>query len=332
MPRTVLLFSSTWHDFSLEELAQKAGGWGYQGFELCAGTEHLEIPRAIGEDGYCEKMLELLGRYDVAVGVLSAHRTSQVICDEIQSCHQALAPAHVWGDGKPEGVRARAVEDMLATVRVAEKLGVRVISGFSGSTIFRRVLGYPWLAQTEMAAGFQDFSKRWTPILDACREAGVQYALEIHSGQMAFDLVTAEMTLDAVDGREELGFTFDPSHFLCQGLDPVEFLRRFPDRIYHVHIKDAVLNLNGRNSLWCSYLPSGDPRRGFDYRSPGRGGVNWEAIIRALNDIGYAGPLTVECKDPAMQRDQSAEEACKFVKHLDFQSVNGAGGGAFRDS
>ncbi len=332
MSRNVLLFTSLWHDFSLEELAQKAGGWGYQGLELCVGTEHLEIPRAVGEDGYCEKMLELLGRYDIAVGLLSAHRTSQAICDEIQSCHQALMPAHVWGDGAPEGVKARAVEDMVATVRVAEKLGVRVISGFSGSTIFRRVLGYPWLAQTEIAGAYQDFGKQWTPILDACREAGVQYALEIHAGQMAFDLVTAEMALDAVDGREELGFTFDPSHFLCQGMDPVEFLRRFPDRIYHVHIKDAVLNLNGRNSLWCSYLPSGDPRRGFDFRSPGRGGVNWEAIIRTLNDIGYAGPLTVECKDPAMQRDQSAEEAYKFVKHLDFQSVNGAGGGAFRDS
>jgi sugar phosphate isomerase/epimerase len=330
--RNVLLFTSLWHDFSLEELAQKVGGWGYQGLELCAGTEHLEIPRAVNEDGYCEKILELLGRYDVSVGLVSAHRTSQAVCDEIQSCHQALAPAHVWGDGAPAGVRSRAVEDMIATVRVAEKLGVRVISGFSGSAIFRRVLGYPWLAQTEIAAAYQDFGKRWAPILDACREAGVQYALEIHAGQMAFDLVTAEMALDAVDGREELGFTFDPSHFLCQGLDPVEFLRRFPDRIYHVHIKDAVLNLNGRNSLWCSYLPSGDPRRGFDFRSPGRGGVNWEAIIRTLNDIGYAGPLTVECKDPAMQRDQSAEEAYKFVKHLDFRSVNGAGGGAFRDS
>ena len=275
----------------------------------------------------------MLGRYEVSVGLISAHRTSQAVCDEIQSCHQALAPAHVWGDGEPEGVRSRAVEDLLATVRVAEKLGVRVISGFSGSRIFRRVLGYPWLAQTEIAAAYQDFGKQWTPILDACSEAGVQYALEIHSGQLAFDLVTAEMTLDAVDGREELGFTFDPSHFLCQGLDPVEFLRRFPDRIYHVHIKDAVLNLNGRNSLWCSLSSFGrSTRRGFDYRSPGRGGVNWEAIIRALNDIGYAGPLTVECKDPGMQRDQSAEEACKFVKHLDFQSVNGAGGGAFRDS
>lgn len=330
MSRTVLLFSSLWQDLPLEELAQRAGGWGYQGLELCAGAEHLEIQRARGEDGYCEKLVELLGRYDLTVGLLSAHRTSQVICDDIQPCHQALVPDYVWGDGTTEEVRSRAIEELLATVRVAEKLGVRVVSGFSGSTIFRRVLGYPWLAQTEIAASFQEFGKRWAPILDACRESGVQYALEIHAGQVAFDLVTAEMTLDAVDGREELGFTFDPSHFLAQGLDPVEFLRRFPDRIYHVHIKDAVLNLNGRNSLWCAYLPSGDPRRGFDFRSPGRGGVNWESIIRALNDIGYAGPLTVECKDPAMQRDQSAEEACKFVKHLDFQSVNGAGGGAFR--
>jgi sugar phosphate isomerase/epimerase len=331
VPRSVLLFSGLWHDFPLEELAQKASEWGYQGLELCAGTDHLDIEQALEEDGYCEKLIELLGRYDVSVGIVSAHRTSQAICDDIQPCHQALLPASVWGEGDPERVRSRATDEMIGTIRVAEKLGVRLISGFSGSTIFRRVLGYPWLAQTEVAAAFQDFAERWNPILDACRDAGVQYALEIHSGQMAFDLVTAEMALDAIGGREELGFTFDPSHFLCQGLDPVEFLRRFADRIYHVHIKDAVLNLNGRNSLWCGYLPSGDPRRGYDYRAPGRGGINWEAIIRALNDIGYNGALTVECKDASMQRDHMAEESCKFVKHLDFPSVNGSGG-AFRSS
>jgi sugar phosphate isomerase/epimerase len=331
VPRSVLLFSGLWHDFPLEELAQKASDWGYQGLELCAGTDHLDIAQAQEEDGYCEKLIELLARYEISVGLISAHRTSQAVCDEIQPCHQAMLPDHVWGDGDPAGVKSRAAEELIATVQVAEKLGVRVLSGFSGSTIFGRVLGYPWLAQTEIAAAFQDFAQRWNPILDACREAGAQYALEIHSGQMAFDLVSAEMTLDAIGGREELGFTFDPSHFLSQGLDPVEFLRRFPDRIYHVHVKDAVLNLNGRNSLWCGYLPSGDPRRGFDYRAPGRGGVNWEAIIRALNDIGYTGPLTVECKDASMQRDHCAEEGCKFVKHLDFPGVNGAGS-AFRNS
>ncbi len=124
--------------------------------------------------------------------------------------------------------------------------------------------------------------------------------------------------LDAVDGREEFGFTFDPSHLHWQGVDPVEFVRRFGDRIYHVHVKDAVVALNGRNSLLNSYLPYGDPRRGWDFRSPGRGGIDWEAVIRALNEAGYEGPLSVEWKDAGMNREYGVADACQFVKRLDF--------------
>ena len=207
-----------------------------------------------------------------------------------------------------------------------------MISGFSGSGLWQRVLGYPAPAPDELAEGFQDFGRRWTPILDACRDAGVQFAFEVHPGQIAFDLVTAAMALDAVDGRDELGFTFDPSQFLIQGLDPVEFLRRFPDRIYHVHVKDAVLNLNGRNSLWAGYLPPGDARRGFEFRSPGRGSVNWEGLVRVLHEIGYGGALAVEMKDPVMHRDHGAMEACQFVKRLDFPLAQNAGGHVFREA
>ena len=127
------------------------------------------------------------------------------------------------------------------------------------------------------------------------------------------------MALDALDGREEFGFTFDPSHFHWQGIEPAEFLRRFPQRIYHVHVKDAALALNGRNGLLNSYLAPGDSRRGWHFRSPGRGGIDWESVIRTLNEIGYEGPLSVEWKDSGMDRDFGAEEACKFVRRLDFE-------------
>ena len=92
-------------------------------------------------------------------------------------------------------------------------------------------------------------------MLDVVQECGLKYALEVHPGQIAFDLHSAEAALDALDGRPDFGFTFDPSHLHWQGVDPVEFVRRFPDRIFHVHIKDAVLTLNGRTGLLCSYMP-----------------------------------------------------------------------------
>ncbi|MBL9123937.1 MAG: sugar phosphate isomerase/epimerase, partial [Planctomycetaceae bacterium] len=147
---------------------------------------------------------------------------------------------------------------------------------------------------------------------------GVKFALEVHPTEIAFDLYSAERTLAALDRREEFGFNFDPSHLLWQGVDPVEFLRAFPDRIYHVHIKDAIVTLNGRSGILSSHLNFGDPRRGWDFRSPGRGGVNFEEIIRALNQLGYAGPLSVEWEDSGMDREAGAREAAEFVKRLDF--------------
>ena len=99
---------------------------------------------------------------------------------------------------------------------------------------------------------------------------------------------------------------------------PHEFIHEFPDRIYHVHMKDARTNLNGRTGILASHLPWGDPRRGWDFRSLGRGGVRFEEIIRALNHVKYQGPLSVEWEDIGMDREAGAREACQFVKNVDF--------------
>lgn len=319
MPRPVILFSGGWADLALEELAPKASEWGYQGLDLCCWGDHFEVQRALSDEEYCQRKLELLGNYDLQVPVVSNHKVSQAVCDNIDSRHKAILPDYVWDDGDPAGVQVRASEEMMATIRAAEKLGVAVIGGFTGSPIWSFVAGYPRASQQTIAAALADFAEKWNPILDVCRDAGIKYALEVHPGQLAFDIYSAEMVLEAVHGREELGFTLDPSHLHWQGIDPVEFIRRFPDRIYHVHIKDVRVNLNGRASLLNSYLPDGDSRRGWEYRSPGHGGVDWESLIRALNEIGYQGPLAVEWKDPGMDREYGVEEACKFVKRLDFE-------------
>ncbi len=330
MPRPVLLFSGSWADVALEELAPQAGEWGYAGLELCCWGDHFEVQRALGESDYCQNKLDLLSRSDLTAMVLSNHRVGQAVCDPIDERHQALVPDYVWGDGSPDGVRQRATEEMMATVRAAEKLGVGVVAGFSGSPIWSYVVGYPGPTAEVVERGLNEFVRRFTPILDACRDHGIRFAYEVHPGQMAFDLYSTEMVLDALSGREEFGLLFDPSHLHWQGVDPAEFLRRFPDRIHHVHVKDATLTLNGRSGLLNSYLPYGDARRGWDFRAPGHGGVDWEAVIRALNEIGYEGPLAVEFKDSGMHREHGADEACKFVKRLDFEPAPRRDGDAFR--
>jgi sugar phosphate isomerase/epimerase len=166
--------------------------------------------------------------------------------------------------------------------------------------------------------GFSLLAERFNPILDVFGECGVRFALEVHPTEIAFDIYSAQRALEALDNREEFGFNFDPSHLIWQGVDPVEFIRAFPDRIYHVHVKDAIVALNGRTGLLGSHLNFGDPRRGWEFRSPGRGGVDFEEIIRALNQIKYDGPLSVEWEDGGMDREAGAKEACEFVQNLDF--------------
>jgi sugar phosphate isomerase/epimerase len=332
MARPVILFSGPWADVPLEELVQKASDWGYLGLELCCWGDHFEVQRALSEPDYCQAKLDLLSRHDLAVPILSNHRVGQAVCDHIDSRHESILPDYVWGNGDPTEVSQRAAEEIKATAQAAQKLGVGVVAGFTGSSIWSYVAGWPAPSPGIIADALSELSRRWNPILDVFRDCSVKFALEVHPGQMAFDLYSAEMVLDAMSGREEFGFLFDPSHLHWQGVDPVEFLRRFPDRIFHVHVKDAVLTLNGRSGILNSYLPLGDSRRGWDFRSPGHGGIDWEAILRALNEIGYDGPLSVDWKDPGMNPEWGAEDACKFMKRLDFEPGRPAGNRAFRES
>src|SRR5437764_3876073 len=142
MPRPLILFSAQWIDVPLEELVLKASEWGYQGLELSCGGDHFEVRRAQGEDDYCQGKLALFARHDLSVPVLSQHRVGQAVGDIIDAWHQGLVPEHVRGDGKPQGVQQRAVEEMTATVRAAQKLGVSVVGGFTTAPVWGRGLDY----------------------------------------------------------------------------------------------------------------------------------------------------------------------------------------------
>jgi sugar phosphate isomerase/epimerase len=251
------------------------------------------------------------------------------VLDNIDARHKAILPPHVWGNGDPAEVNARAAQELVATAKAAQKLGVGIVNGFTGSSIWPLVYSFPPASAEMIDDGFKLLAERFNPILDVFGECGVKFALEVHPTEIAFDLYSARRALEALEYREEFGFNFDPSHLLWQGVDPVEFLREFPDRIFHVHMKDAIVTLNGRSGILGSHLSFGDPRRGWDFRSLGRGGVNFEEIIRTLNAIGYNGPLSVEWEDCGMDRDAGAKEACEFVKKLDFEPSRVAFDAAF---
>jgi sugar phosphate isomerase/epimerase len=331
MARPVTLFTGQWADLKLEDLARKAAEFGYQGLELACWGDHFEVDKALADPAYCRAKRDVLERHDLQVHAISSHLVGQAVLDRVDERHRAILPPHVWGDGKSDGVNARAAEELKNTARAAQQLGVGVVNGFTGSSIWHLLYSFPPASDAMIEAGYRLLAERFNPILDVFAQCGVRFALEVHPTEIAFDLHSAERALAALEHRPEFGFNFDPSHLLWQGVDPVEFLRAFPDRIYHVHIKDAIVTLNGRSGILGSHLNFGDPRRGWDFRSPGRGGVNFEEIIRALNAIKYQGPLSVEWEDVGMDREAGAREACEFVKRLDFAPSGRAFDAAFAD-
>jgi len=331
MARDVTLFTGQWADLPLEELCRKAREFGYDGLELACWGDHFEVDKALSDDTYCSRKRDLLEKHDLKLHAISNHLAGQAVLDNIDSRHKSILPDYVWGDGDPAGVTARAIEEMKNTARVAQKLGVSVVNGFTGSSIWHLIYDFPPTPRETIDAGFQLLADRWNPILDVFQECGIKFGLEVHPTEIAFDIYSAERALEVLDHREEFGFNFDPSHLIWQGIDSVEFIRAFPDRIYHVHMKDASTTLNGRTGINSSHLSFGDPRRGWDFRSVGRGAVRFEEIIRALNAIGYAGPLSVEWEDSGMDREHGARESCQFCKNVDFEPSNVRFDAAFED-
>jgi sugar phosphate isomerase/epimerase len=254
----------------------------------------------------------------------------QAVCDLIDARHKAILPDRVWGDGDGEGVRQRAAAVMMFTAKAAENMGVSVVNGFTGSSVWGKLYFFPPTSRKEIDAGFDDFAARWGPIMDVFSTHGVRFGLEVHPTEIAYDVHTAARALSAIGNHPAFGFNFDPSHLLWQGVDPARFIDRFADRIFHVHMKDVSVRLDGDSSILGSHLSFGDSRRGWDFRSVGRGDVNFEEIIRALNRAGYDGPLSVEWEDAAMDREHGARESCEYVKNLDFTAPGS--GGAFDEA
>ena len=316
MARKVTLFTGQWADLPLEVLAEKAKSWGYDGLELACWGDHFEVERALAEDGYCQGRRDLLARYDLGVWAISTHLVGQCVCDPNDFRTDGFAPPELAG--KPEEKRAWAIETVKKTARAARKLGVDVVNGFTGSSIWHLLYTFPPFDMSVIEEGYRFFAEKWNPILDVFAEEGVRFALEVHPTEIAFDIVTARRALEALEWRPEFGFNFDPSHLIWQGVDPVRFIQEFPDRIYHVHMKDAAVTLDGYSGILSSHLNFGEAQRGWDFRSLGHGDVEFGEIIRQLNRIGYTGPLSVEWEDSGMDREHGAKEAAEFVRKVDF--------------
>ena len=329
MARPVTLFTGQWADLSLEDLAAKCGGWGFDGLELACWGDHFDVSAALSDSGYCAGRRETLERNGLGCWAIGNHLVGQAVCDPIDDRHRGVLAPEIWGDGDPEGVRGRAAEAMKDTARAAAQLGVTVVTGFTGSSIWHLLYSFPPNSLAAIERGYEDFAERWSPIIDVFEAEGVRFALEVHPTEIAYDFATTRKALAAIGDRPGFGINFDPSHLEHQFLDSAAFIDEFGHKVFHAHVKDARRRLDGRSSILGGHLDFGEQGRGWDFVSPGHGDVDFEEMFRALNRAGYDGPLSIEWEDVGMDREWGAQDALGFVRRTDFSPSTVAFDAAF---
>jgi len=316
MSRPITLFTGQWADLTFDDVCQKVSAWGYDGVEIACWGDHMDVRKAATDMAYVEERKSILKKHKLKCWALGAHLSGQCVGDASDVRLNAFAPEHL--KNKPDEIRAWAIEEMKLTVLAAKNMGCKVITGFLGSPIWKYFYSFPPTTDEMIEEGYQRILELWTPIFDEFDKASIKFALEVHPSEIAYDFYTTEYMFKVFNKRATLGLNFDPSHLIWQGVDPKLFIREFADRIYHVHMKDSAVTLDGKSGILGSHLPFGDLRRGWNFRSLGHGDVDFDAIIRELNVAKYVGPLSVEWEDNGMEREFGAKESVDFVKKINF--------------
>lgn len=306
------IFTALFGDWPLEKVASHVAGLGYEALELpaWAGNGHFDLKEALGGGG--KKLRRLLADHGLSISALNNGVAGQLTMGPHDSS------TDVWAPGmSPSEKIAYAKEQILLTARAASELEVPVVAGLIGSPVWDKWYIFPPANEKLYEEGVALFAERWNGILDELKRLGVKWALEVHPTGIAYNIETAQMALAALDHRPELGFNFDPSHLVWQLIDPVVFIKTFAGRILHCHAKDGELQEDEvRRS---GVIPTGGwmrPDRGFRFRVPGWGQVDWRRVMTALVSVGYDYVMSYEHEDPVMSPEDGAEKAVAFLKPL----------------
>lgn len=319
MARPITLFTSQWADLSLDRVCGLAAEMGYDGLELTKNA-HLNAEKIVRDPSYGEEIKHLLSANNLKAWAISAHLDGQCVGDAQRWAYDPrldnFAPKKLAG--KPEEIQKWAIEQMMITAHAAQAMDIHIVTFFMGSPIWKFWYSFPQTPEEVIEEGYQKEKELWTPIFDEFDRCHVRLALEVHPSEIAFDYWSTQRLLETFEFCPTLGINFDPSHLCWQGMDPAVFLYDFRERIYHVHVKDVKKNLNGRNGILGSHIAFGDQRRGWNFVSPGHGDVDFDNMIRMLNQIHYTGPLSIEWEDSGMDRITGAAEALNYTRKINF--------------
>jgi sugar phosphate isomerase/epimerase len=309
------IFTILFDDKPLEDVAKYVSNLGYEMIELAVwrGTHHLDIDEILSGEATCLK--RMLEKYNLEISALSNHLEGQLILgphDESTDPEVYPSPSKV-----PEEKIKYGMERMKRTAEAAAALDVPVVNTLIGSPNWGRWYIFPPKNEELYEKVWDIFAERWGEVLDAFASHGLKLAHEVHPSSHAYNVETAERAIKALNNRREFGFNFDPSHLIWQGIDPVVFIKKFGDRIWHSHAKDCETQ---KDELPKSGVLATGPwrriNRSVRFRVPGWGDVDWRKVITALVLVGYNYVLSYEHEDPVMSREDGCEKCIQFLKPL----------------
>ncbi len=305
------IFTVMFDDMPLEEVLKYVSKLGYEMIEIGAwkGSSHFNLDQIL--KGGATAFKRKISKYNLSISAINNSDEGQLVLGP----HDSVTDD--FYKGSPEEKVRYGMDRMKKTVEAAAALDVPVVDGFIGSPYWGAWYVWPPKYQQIYDEGFKLFSSRWGEILDTFRTYGVKFALEVHPHQQAYNIETAEQLLNAINHKKEFGFNFDPSHLVWQGIDPVIFIKKFGDRIFHMHAKDGELVKENLTTSGC--IPTGSwnrSTRGFRFRVPGWGDVEWRRVLTALVEVGYDYVMSYEHEDPIMSREDGCEKAIAYLKPL----------------
>ena len=297
---------------NLDSICKWANNLGYKAIQIPSWDSRLfDIEKAGKSKNYCDEIKGIVNSNGLEISELSTHLQGQLVASHsaYDKMFDAFAPKQLHGNVKAR--TAWAIEQVKLAANASCNLGIDVMASFSGSLLVHTMYPWPQRPKGLVEAGFKELAKRWTPILDHCKDKGVEVCYEIHPGEDIHDGISYERFLKVTNNHSAVKILYDPSHFILQQLDYLQFIDFYHENIRMFHVKDAEFNPTGKSGVYGGYEDwINRPGR---FRSLGDGQIDFKSIFSKLSQYDFDGWAVLEWECCIKSPEQGAKEGVKFI-------------------
>ncbi|MCL7999704.1 sugar phosphate isomerase/epimerase [Brucella sp. 21LCYQ03] len=298
---------------TLDNLAQWAASLGYKGIQIPTDSRLFDLEIAGKSKTYCDDVRGRLAEYGIEITELSTHIQGQLVAvhPAYDTLFDGFAPTELRG--KPLERQQWAVNQLMLAAKASEHLGLKGHATFSGALAWPYIYPWPQRPAGLVEEAFDELGRRWTPILNAFDESGVNLCYELHPGEDLHDGVTFERFLEATNSHSRASILYDPSHFVLQALDYLQFIDIYHERIRAFHVKDAEFNPTGRSGVYGGYQDW--VNRPGRFRSLGDGQVDFGSVFSKLTQYDFDGWAVLEWECALKHPEDGAREGVDFIRN-----------------